>query len=81
MRTISSIRTAALVVVLLVAPAATGCSQRVEPRPPPSQDQTTMKAFGPDAARLVIDRFATVRDSKQVLDAARAGADLEGIPS
>jgi hypothetical protein len=46
MRTISSIRTAALV----VAPAATACSQRAEPRPPPSQDETTMmKAFGPGA--------------------------------
>jgi hypothetical protein len=45
MRTISSIRTAALVVALV----ATAYSQRAEPRPPPSQDQTTMQAFGLDA--------------------------------
>ena len=44
MRTISSIRTAALVVALVV----TACSQGAEPRPP-SQDRTTMTAFGTDA--------------------------------
>jgi len=70
MRIISSIRTAARVVVAV----ATACSQRAEPRPTPSQDQTTMKAFGPDALLLVID-------TKRVLDAVRDGADLEGRQS
>lgn len=66
MRTISSIRTAALVVAIV----ATAYHQRAEPRLPPSQDQTTMKAFGPDAVRLVID-----------MHAVHAGADLEGRQS
>lgn len=60
MRTISSIRTAALVVV----PGATAYSQRAEPRPPPSQDQTTMGG-----------------DTKRILDAVHAGADLGGRQS
>lgn len=85
MRTISSIRTAALVVALVVI----AYSQRAELRPPPSQDQTTMKAFGPDAVLLVIDmlrpghsgEFATVVDTKRILDAVHAGADLEGRQS
>jgi len=68
MRTISSIRTAAPVAAL----AATSCSQRAEPRPPPSQDQTTMKAFGPDAGLLVLDMQAGF---------AQAAAELAGSPS
>jgi len=52
MRTISSIRTAAPVAAF----AATACSQRAEPRQPPSQDQATMKAKGPDDGLPVIDR-------------------------
>lgn len=92
MRTISSIRTAALVVAL----AATACSQRAEPRPPPSQDRTTMNAFGPDAVQPVIampqgfdeavsgrgaEPSATVVDPNRILDAVLAGADREGRPS
>jgi len=77
MRTISSIRTAALVVALVV----TACSQRAEPRPPPSQDQTTMKAFGPGAVLPVIDMFATVVDTKRNLEAVHARADHEGRQS
>lgn len=75
MRTISSIQTAALV----VARAATAPSQRAESRPPPSQDPTTMKAFGPGAVLRVIDRQEV--DTERIADAAHAVADLEGRPS
>jgi hypothetical protein len=51
MRTISSIRTAALVVALVV----TAYSQRAEPRPPPPEDQTTMTASGLDAVHAGAD--------------------------
>jgi len=45
MRTISSIRTAAI-----VARAGTACCQRAKPRSPLSQ-AATREAFGPDAGR------------------------------
>jgi hypothetical protein len=91
MRTISSIRTAALVVALLV----TACIQRVEPRPLPSQDQTTMKAFRPDVMLLVIavqgrfDEAVSGQRSNRLpeagiallLEAVHASAELAGRQS
>ena len=71
MRTISSIRTA----VLVVAVAATACSQRAEPRPSPSQDEAAMKPSGPDAMLLGIDT------QLHAVAVAVAVLHLEGRPS
>jgi hypothetical protein len=72
MRTISSIRAAALV--------ATAFRPRAESRPTPSQDWTTIMTVGPTAALLVIDL-------QKRLDEAvggwhpETGVDLEGRQS